>query len=740
METSLEPAMDYWRMGFSIIPVEKGGKRPLVQWEEFQKRRMSEDEVRKYFSGDVNIGVVCGAVSGNLVVIDWDDKKIFDDVERKFSNAEETLTCATGKGVHKYFRTARPVPCFRLAELSIDVKGEGGYVVAPPSLHKTGRRYERISEVKEPRFMDVDDFKRDFISSLEDALKVSLDRRKDLVRVGEIINGVGEGARDISAVQLATWYRLRGMKREDTFSAMLIWDKKNKPPLGDRAISEKIDSAYKPEKPYGYRFDEPPEKPDATWEADMIDICKDRGLNKTGRVAELLKNWILNRQDLIFATFRDTEDVYYYDKGVYRKLGDRLIKEWVEKKMAQAGCGAWTKSNLISEVIEAVKRSTYMDRERFDEHPELICLNNGILNIWTMEFFEHTPDYKFLIKVPVNYDPKQEAPVFDRFIESIIPVQTDRDALVEFIGYCLYRDLPYHKSFALVGKGSNGKSTFLALLKSLLGADNTSCISLQELETGTYSLSALYGKLTNIYPDLSSKAMTQTGRFKAITGGDMISTNVKYRDYMTATYTAKMVFSCNEIPKSTNDDTDAYFRRWRVITFPMVFTSTNVDPNLKAKLTTPEELSGVFNKSLIGLKRLLEQKKFTGDEGVDAEREKYIRMSDPIRAFVLDRIEADDSLYEIDVAGLVPKSEVYGSYIEFCKSKQYLPKTEAIFFDIFKTHVNVQSVRKGDGKNRVWYLQGICKKMSVPTASDASAAVATPNASEMGDLRGYTDA
>lgn len=720
MTDILSSALEYHKMGFSIIPIERGGKRPLVAWEEFQKRRMSEDEVRKHFSGDVNIGIVCGAISGNLVVVDWDDKEIFENAERNFGNKEETLTTTTGKGVHKYFRLNAHCPCFRLAELSIDVKGEGGYVVAPPSLHKSGKRYERVSKATEPRLLsDTDDFKRDFITALEAALKVSLDRRKDLVHIGQILEGVAEGARDVSAIQLATWYRMRGMDQDAVRTVMLAWDSKNRPPLGDRTIREKIQSAFRPEKPYSYRFDEPPDRPDSTWLAQMRGICEDKDGNKSGRLVEILKNWILSRQDMIFATFRDTEEIFYYEKGVYRKYGDRLIKEWIEKRMDEAGCGAWVRTRLVSEVLEAVKRSTYTNREQFDERPDLLCMENGILNIWTLEFFEHTPDYRFLSKLPVTYDPKQESPVFDRFMESVIPEPKDRDALIEFMGYCLYRALPFHKSFILVGKGANGKSTFLSMLKELLGPENTSCVSLQEIESGDYSLSAIYGKLANIYPDLSAKAMTTTGRFKAMTGGDTLTTNVKYKDYMTASYTAKMIFSCNEIPKSANDDTDAYFRRWRVILFPVSFTVDKADPDLKGKLTTPEELSGVFNKTLIGLKRLLDQKRFSNDQGVENEREKYIRMSDPIRAFVLDEIESDNGTYEPNVTGEVPKNEFYRHYVDYCKTNKYLPKTEDGFFKIIKAHTTVQSVRKRRPTGSEWYVQGIAKK-NVPTPDNGA--------------------
>ena len=138
----VEDALEYLRMGFSVIPLIQRDKKPEINWLEYQKRKPTEDEVRKWFgSGEKNIAIICGKVSGNLVVFDFDNHESMQFVVTNIQEtAQKTLVVRTGKGYHVYYRMKDP-PYFKLPNLSIDVKGEGGYVVAPPSLHPSGVQY-----------------------------------------------------------------------------------------------------------------------------------------------------------------------------------------------------------------------------------------------------------------------------------------------------------------------------------------------------------------------------------------------------------------------------------------------------------------------------------------------------------------------------------------------------------------------------------------------------------------------
>ena len=150
MNETLEYALSYVSYGLSVIPLKPGEKVPLIEWKQYQKEPPAITEVQKWFKdNDNNIAIVCGKVSKNLVVIDFDDTEVYEkfmkelDAELK-DIIENTWLVKTGKGYHIYLRvnTDKPVKTGKLPK--IDIKGEGGYVVAPPSLHPSGKHYEFV--------------------------------------------------------------------------------------------------------------------------------------------------------------------------------------------------------------------------------------------------------------------------------------------------------------------------------------------------------------------------------------------------------------------------------------------------------------------------------------------------------------------------------------------------------------------------------------------------------------------
>ena len=162
----------------------------------------------------------------------------------------------------------------------------------------------------------------------------------------------------------------------------------------------------------------------------------------------------------------------------------------------------------------------------------------------------------------------------------------------------------------LTGSGANGKSTLLNLLNAFLGADNISKVPLQELDENRFKRAELFGELANVFVDLDSRALQSLTYFKTITSGDDIDAERKFRNPFFFKPFAKLIFSANEIPKS-NDKTFAYYRRWILILFPNKFVGKADNKHLIDELTTPKELSGLLNRALRGLDRLLRNKEFS---------------------------------------------------------------------------------------------------------------------------------
>lgn len=383
------------------------------------------------------------------------------------------------------------------------------------------------------------------------------------------------------------------------------------------------------------------------------------------KVADIIMHYVN------FATLDDTEEIYYYYQGRYVPGGETLIAKIVQEAFRKIDIHARVSRHYVNEIIGHIQRSTYTKRSEFDKDLWIINVKNGLLDVRTLELKPHTPEYLSMIQIPVEWDPDAYCPLWDKFISDIVE-EDDAKLLQEFIGYTLWRDCRFQRALMLVGSGANGKSTFLQVIIRMLGRHNCSFRSLHELTTNRFAVADLFMKLANIYDDLSSETLQNTGIFKIIVAGNEIQAEKKFKNSFTFYPFAKLIFSANKVP-STYDDTQAFYRRWIIINFPRQFTGENADPHLLDKLTTTECLKYVLKWAVEGLRRLLDQGGFSQNANFEELQEQYLRASSPVYAFVQDMLEEGTG------EDRIPKDELYASFIEYCK-KNKLPKVSKITF------------------------------------------------------------
>ena len=391
-----------------------------------------------------------------------------------------------------------------------------------------------------------------------------------------------------------------------------------------------------------------------------------------------------------FKTLRDTDEVLYYDEGYYHYTGEAVIR---------AECERVLKPKLttydVNEIINHIRRSTYIKREELNADPWTLNLENGLLSIKTLKLRPHTPDFLSTVRMSVEYNPDADCPHISEFVKEI--VYEDQIPLIfEIIGYTLYHDYPFQKWFLLLGEGENGKSVLLSLISKFIGEENVSAVGLQKLDQ-RFEAANLYGKAVNIVADLSDADLKRTSNLKALTGGDLLSTEKKFKDSFTFRNFAKLIYSCNKIPV-TMDNSLAFFRRITMIPFPNRFTiGKNADEELIAKLTTKEELTGLLNIAIEGLQRLLKNRKFTGSSSAEEIEEEYQRMSNPVFGFFHDWCK-------IDVEKHTPKTEFFATFCEYCKEKKIVPFSEKKFIDQMRLLTKMEDGRRGGvgHQKRVW--------------------------------------
>ena len=146
--TTEQAALDYLARGWSVIPVRERAKRPAVPWKRYQRKCVTEKTLHDWFrrSPDFNVAIVTGGLSG-LVVLDVDPRhggnESLRDLEREHGALPNTMESITGGGGrHVYFSHPGGVVKNRTnIEPGIDLRGDGGCIVAPPSVHPSGKRY-----------------------------------------------------------------------------------------------------------------------------------------------------------------------------------------------------------------------------------------------------------------------------------------------------------------------------------------------------------------------------------------------------------------------------------------------------------------------------------------------------------------------------------------------------------------------------------------------------------------------
>lgn len=364
-------------------------------------------------------------------------------------------------------------------------------------------------------------------------------------------------------------------------------------------------------------------------------------------------------------TMKDTKVVWVWNpvKGVYTPQGEVLIHREMTRLL-----GDNLRKRYMNDVVFKIQGETFHEREI---PTEFVSCKNGLLNVLSDHFGEYVPDFFIVCSIPVEYDATADCPKIKHFLKDVVG-EEQLPVIQELLGYCLLQNYRYPKAMMLVGEGQNGKSTLLNLFVKFLGEDNVSHASLQSLCNNRFASADLHQKLANIHADIPQQALKYTGMFKQLTGNDRIRSERKHQDSFRFRNHAKLFFSTNKVPE-TSDDTLAFFERWIIISCNNTFLpGQNRDPHILDKITTPEELSGLLNWALKGLRRLREKGEFTESLASEERRKRYIHASNTALAFIEERLETTNNPEDV-----ICKNELYKYYVTWCKKQNLPPKRQA---------------------------------------------------------------
>ena len=239
-------ARGYAARGWSVIPMQPQGKRPLVAWREFQQRRAGPAEIDRWFRRwpDANVGIVTGRISG-LVVVDVDLRHggpaSVADAEAALGPLPPTVEVATGGGGrHLYYAHPLVTVANRVAvRPGIDLRGDGGCVVAPPSVHPSGRRYTWV-DGHGPDELALAPLPLHFVAR-HGALQADGPPQRHWRRL--VREGIGEGQRNNTIASLTGHLLRRSVDADVVLELMLAWNRTHcRPPLPDDEVVQVVQS------------------------------------------------------------------------------------------------------------------------------------------------------------------------------------------------------------------------------------------------------------------------------------------------------------------------------------------------------------------------------------------------------------------------------------------------------------------------------------------------------------------
>lgn len=590
MTDCLDAALEYADRGWKVFPLD--GKIAFLAGG-FKIATTNTKKILRWWAQypDSNVGIACNSGAGPIIV-DLDDAFASDWLYNLF-DVPITLEASSGKKHkrHLYFapprnhkEVRRHIKPFRdrdNAKIKLDILGDGGYVVAPPSIHpETARRYQWITDAK------LAPFPKALLKKLEESGRT--DRKRSAPRLPDVID---EGDRDNQLTSLAGTMRRRGASEEAILEALRVEnDTRVNPPLPDKDL-QRIARSIASKEP-----------------AILDEHCTDMGNARrfiTQHQHHVRSIMVKRRPWYIWDDQRWAEDhtgeVERMAKSTVRSIyteaahmGDEEVRDQLLKHASGSESSGKIDSMLKLAATEP-ELSTTVDM--LDANEWLFNVENGTIDLRTARIRPHRQSDLITKLSPVRHDPKASAPRWFQFLDEIMCGDHE---LMEFLqmaaGYSLTGDTREHCLFFLYGQGSNGKSTFIEVLRALWGeygqqADFASFLS-RRGEGPRNDIARMRGARFVAASEADSDRGFDGTVLKQLTGGDTVVARKLYEEHQEFKPVHKLWLAANHKP-IVREQTEGFWRRIRLIPFLATFPEDKRDKRLTRKLL--EELPGILN-------------------------------------------------------------------------------------------------------------------------------------------------
>ena len=656
--------------GYTLKALDKNETKILRNWKDDPT---SDDVIEN------NYGVILN--KDGQFVIDIDDPE-FNEILKEY--LDKTLVNQTGKGGrHYYFKdNVSRVEKFRIKTTKLyhgdkiigDIKAKYGYVIGCGSIHENGKEYKQISTTN--NILELDGY--EILKILNDNGVTTKNKTEKKTKFED---GLREGERNNECFKIAcNLFEKEKLGFDAGLDFIKTWNKMSKNPLGDSEIKTTVESAWSRITNKGLQFD---------------------GTDKIDNVVRALQ------EKHTFVTLRKTEEILSFNGKIYDKVqAETIIKEETEKLITNCT------THDRNEVVNKIKVQTYSDIENFDSDSNLVVVENGILNLNTLELKPHSPDHLSRVLLPVEYNKPTHEINDETIFEDIEKNLKDTlfwkslknsftvdgkfkkngfETALEVSASPIIKQHVDEKAIMFLGNGDNGKSVLLEYIESMYGENNISNITLQNIADDKFMSADLDGMSANIFTDLGHNELRNTGKIKAIVSNEGIQVQRKHQQGFKLKPFCKLIFSCNRFPK-VYDQSQGFFRRWIIVKWERNFEGDpQRDEGLKQKLATnQDERNSVFSCFVRLANRLNKVGKFSHTIHWKTIQREWNENADPLDGFATN--------YIIDSENSKTKRETYQFYKEIMFEKGETPLGIGQFSKAFAEYYEEDR----DGKTRVW--------------------------------------
>lgn len=735
MSTLIEAALSYAARGWSVLPLAPRSKVPLAGTHGFKDATTDEFQIREWLREQphANIGIATGHISG-LWALDVDPRhggeRSLSDLRREVGDWV-TLQAITGNaGRHYYFRLQ---PGSMVASGSglrpgLDWRGDGGYVVAPPSVHPNGNRYE-WELPGSPGVGTLDVAPPALLALVAAGARGGGHERRPAPGDDRIF---GEGERHSALTSMAGRLRTQGMGALGILDALRAMNERQcRPPLPDKDLERIASSAaeWEPGTPIpGKRKARRDERTAA--KAAEVRAAEDLDEEETDEAAT---RRLVARDGHRLRYCAELGRWYVWDGVIWRP--DRtLMVEKIAREAARAHTVEVVSNDgdpkRVTKALSMEGRNHVMNSlkgaasepalavlpEDLDLEPDILATPSGWVDLRTGALLPPDPSKLITQVTSAPYDPTAACPRWDRFLGE---VAIDRADLVEFlrrwVGYCLTGRTKEQVLVVAYGRGANGKGTLWDTLRNHVLGPQYACeappklLLARDYDSHPTELMELYRRRLVTASEVPDESRWDESKLKRLTGEDKIKGRYMRADFIEFSPTHKIVAYFNERPE-VRDTTQSFWRRMKLVPFDASFLGAAADDNLRDVLAS--EAKGILAWAVRGAVDWY-AKGLATSRAVSDATQAYKGDEDPVGSWLLE--------YTIDctATSFQTSASLYDDFERWCRKNSVESKdwSKKAFGKQLRIHGAVEARSESA---RGWSLSACRKAMSMTRLTDVS--------------------